>query len=208
MKNKCKKTGFTLIELLVAIGLCLLFSVAMYQLLHSVRTTFTHSQNRLDILQTTRVVMTGIRNELRNALDKPIVYDDMLNIPITPEETVVYYFDKETRKLYRGKKKSISDPNPDVSEMRQYSFTGGQIISFEYDSSYRDSDAFVASELSLNSKIWFKVTMKILYSEKYDKLSKEDKEAILANPDEDARVKSFFMVITPRKVNWLLQATQ
>ena len=50
--------------------------------------------------------------------------------------------------------------------------------------------------------------MKILYSEKFDALTEEDKAAIIANPDEDPRVKNFFMVITPRKVNWLLQATQ
>lgn len=203
-----QKTGFTLIELMVAIGICLLLSGTAYQLLRAARNTLIHSQNRLDILQATRIIMTGLRNELRNAIDKPMVYDDMLNIALSDKETSVYYFDKENRVLYRGTKKSISDPNPDVSEMRRYLFSGGQIISFDYDSSYRDSDAFVASELSLNSRIWFKVTMKILYSEKYDKLSQADKEAILANPDEDPRVKSFFMVITPRKVNWLLQATQ
>jgi hypothetical protein len=73
---------------------------------------------------------------------------------------------------------------------------------------YRDSNAFVQSELSLNSKVWFKVSMKILYTEKFDRLSDEEKEKILEDPDSDPRVKSFFMMITPRKVNWLLQATQ
>jgi hypothetical protein len=66
----------------------------------------------------------------------------------------------------------------------------------------------VQSELSLNSKVWFKVSMKILYTEKFDRLSDEEKEKILEDPDSDPRVKSFFMMITPRKVNWLLQATQ
>jgi hypothetical protein len=50
--------------------------------------------------------------------------------------------------------------------------------------------------------------MKILYTEKFDRLSDEEKEKILEDPDSDPRVKSFFMMITPRKVNWLLQATQ
>ena len=67
---------------------------------------------------------------------------------------------------------------------------------------------FVASELALNAKVWFKVSMKILYTEKFKRLSEQDKQKILANPDDDPRVKSFFMMITPRKVNWLLQATQ
>jgi hypothetical protein len=152
--------------------------------------------------------MTGIRNELRNAHDKPVVYDDMLNIPLSTTETVVYFFNEETRRLYRGKKGAVSEQNPDPSEMRPFLFNDGQILNFEYDSSYRDSNAFVESELALNSVVWFKVSMKILYTEKFDRLSEDDKASILANPDEDPRVKSFFMMITPRKVNWLLQATQ
>ena len=87
-------------------------------------------------------------------------------------------------------------------------FSDGQILNFEYDSSYRDSNAFVESELALNSKVWFKVSMKILYTEKFDRLAEDEKAKILADPDADPRVKSFFMMITPRKVNWLLQATQ
>ena len=39
-------------------------------------------------------------------------------------------------------------------------------------------------------------------------ITAEQKQKILDKPDDDPRVKSFFMVITPRKVNWLLQATQ
>ena len=92
--------------------------------------------------------------------------------------------------------------------MRPFLFNDGQILEFKYDNSYRDSKSFVESELTLNAKVWFKVSMKILYTEKYDQLSDAEKAAILDAPDDDPRIKSFFMVITPRKVNWLLQATQ
>lgn len=68
-----------MVELLFAAGMFMLLSASLYQLLRAVRTTFTHSQNKLDILQTTRI-MTGIRNELRNANDKPQVFNDRLNI--------------------------------------------------------------------------------------------------------------------------------
>ncbi|MDN5278254.1 MAG: hypothetical protein PWR01_2219 [Clostridiales bacterium] len=198
----------TMVELVFVTGMILLLSGSMFQLLRTVNKTFVHSQNKLDILQTTRIIMTGIRNELRNAAEKPQVFNDRLNIPLSSTETVQYYFDTETRRLYRGKKSGINDPDPDVSAMRPFLFNDGQILAFDYDSSYRDSDAFVQSELALNSKIWFKVSMKILYSEKFDKLSEAEKEEILKNPDADPRVKAFFMMITPRKVNWLLQATQ
>jgi len=203
-----EKSGVTMVELLFAVGMFMLLSGSLYQILRAVRTTFTHSQNKLDILQTTRIIMSGIRNELRNAHDKPQVFNDRVNIPVSSTETIQYFFDSETRKLYRGKKGGINDPDPDVSELRPFVFNDGQILVFEYDSSYRDSNSFVESELSLNSKVWFKVTMKILYSEKFDKLTDADKQAVLEKPDDDPRVKSFFMMITPRKVNWLLQATQ
>lgn len=208
MLKKSRKNGMTMVELIFAVGMFMLLSVSMYQIMRAVRTTFTHSQNKLDILQTTRIIMSGIRNELRNAHDKPQVFNDRLNIPLSPTETVQYFFNSETRRLYRGKKGGINDADPGVSEMRPFLFDDGQILSFDYDSSYRDSNAFVESELALNSKIWFKVSMKILYTEKFDKLSEAEKVKILDKPDDDPRVKSFFMVITPRKVNWLLQATQ
>lgn len=198
----------TMVELMFAIGLFMLLSGSMYQIMRSVRTTFTYSQNKLDILQTTRIIMSGIRNELRNASDKPQVFNDRLNIPVSPTETVQYYFNPETRRLYRGKKAGINDPDPGISEMRPFLFNDGQILAFEYDSSYRDSNAFVESELALNSKVWFKVSMKILYTEKFAKLTEDEQRKILEKPDDDPRVKAFFMVITPRKVNWLLQATQ
>ncbi|NCB37651.1 MAG: hypothetical protein EOM80_02675 [Erysipelotrichia bacterium] len=198
----------TMVELMFALGMFMLLSVSLYQILSSVRKTFTHSQNKLDILQTTRIIMSGIRNELRNANDKPQVFNDRLNIPLSPTETAQYYFNTETRRLYRGKKGGINDADPPVSSMRPFLFNDGQILAFDYDSSYRDSNAFVESELALNSKVWFKVSMKILYTEKFAQLSEADKASILEKPDEDPRVKSFFMVITPRKVNWLLQATQ
>jgi hypothetical protein len=152
--------------------------------------------------------MSGVRNELRNAAEKPQVFNGRLNIPLTATYTIQYYFEEDTRRFYRGKKGSINDPDPDVSSMRPFMFNDGQILAFDYDSSYRDSDAFVASELTLNSKVWFKVSMKILYTEKFARLSESEKKKILEDPDSDPRVKSFFMMITPRKVNWLLQATQ
>lgn len=197
-----------MVELVFTMGIFVLLSGSVYQLFKSVNMSFMHSQNKLDILQTTRIIMSGIRNELRNAADKPQVFNDRLNIPLSATETVQYYYEEETRRLFRGKKGNINDADPDLSEMRQFMFNDGQILAFDYDSSYRDSNAFVESELTLNSKVWFKVSMKILYSEKFDALTEEDKAAILANPDDDPRVKTFFMVITPRKVNWVLQATQ
>lgn len=197
-----------MVELVFVAGMILLLSGSMFQLLRTVTKTFSHSQNKLDILQTTRIIMSGVRNELRNAAEKPQVFNGRLNIPLSPTETVQYYFKEDTRRLYRGKKASINDPDPDVGNMRPFLFNDGQILAFEYDSSYRDSNAFVASELALNSKVWFKVSMKILYTEKFASLNEKDKEEILKNPDADPRVKSFFMMITPRKVNWLLQATQ
>lgn len=197
-----------MVELVFTMGIFVLLSGSVYQLFKSVNMSFMHSQNKLDILQTTRIIMSGIRNELRNAADKPQVFNDRLNIPLSATETVQYYYEEETRRLFRGKKGNINDADPDLSEMRQFMFNDGQILAFDYDSSYRDSNAFVESELTLNSKVWFKVSMKILYSEKFDALTEEDKATILANPDDDPRVKTFFMVITPRKVNWVLQATQ
>jgi hypothetical protein len=208
MFKKKNKNGMTMVELVFVAGMVLLLSGSMFQLLRTITKTFSHSQNKLDILQTTRIIMSGIRNELRNAADKPQVFNDRLNIPLSPTETVQYFFDDETRRLYRGKKASITDPDPDVASMRPFLFNDGQILAFDYDSSYRDSDAFVQSELALNSKIWFKVSMKILYTEKFAKLTEPEKKQILADPDADPRVKAFFMMITPRKVNWLLQATQ
>jgi type II secretory pathway pseudopilin PulG len=205
---KKTKTGMTMVELIFVVGMVLLLSGSVFQLLRSITKNFRHSQNKLDILQTTRIIMTGIRNELRNAAEKPQVFNGRLNIPLSKTETVQYYFNEETRRLFRGKKESINAPDPDVEDMRPFLFDDGQILAFDYDSSYRDSNAFVQSELSLNSKVWFKVSMKILYTEKFDRLSDEEKEKILEDPDSDPRVKSFFMMITPRKVNWLLQATQ
>lgn len=203
------KNGITLIELIVSMGIVLLLSASLFQITRTINKTFIHSRNKLDILQATRIVMTGLRNELRNAYDKPQIFPEgpeaRLNIPVTPTETIQYFFDTKTMQLSRGKKGGINEPNGDL---RPFMFDDGQILAFEYDSSYRDSKAFVESELSLNSKVWFKVSMKILYTAKFKTLKQEEKDKILANPDADPRVKSFFMMITPRRVNWLLQATQ
>lgn len=203
-----KKNGITMVELIFAIGIFALLSGSLYQVLKSIRVSFMHSQNKLDILQTTRIIMSGIRNELRNASDKPQVFNGRLNIPLGPDETAQYFFEDETRRLYRGRKGGINEPDPDISELRPFLFDDGQILEFEFDSSYRDSNAWVESEMSLNTVVWFKVSMKILYTEKFDQLDEEEKVAVLAEPDDDPRVKSFFMTITPRHVNWLLQATQ
>ncbi len=199
------KSGITLIELLFVVGMVVLLSGTVYQIFRAINKTFIHAQNKLDILQTTRIIMSGIRNELRNAVDKPQVVNDRLNIPLETE--VVQYFFDENRRLFRGKKPEMNAPDPDPSEMRPFLFDDGQILRFEYDSSYRDSSAFLDSELTLNSKVWFKVTMSILYTEKFRTLSEEEKARIIGDPN-DPRVKTFFMMITPRKVNWLLQATQ
>ncbi len=203
--------AMTMVELLFVVGMIMLMSGAIYQILRNVQKSFMHARNKLDILQTTRIIMSGIRNELRNAVDKPeaSLQDDanIMNIPLSSKETVVYHFDKTARRLYRGKKGNIKESDPDISDMRPFMFDDGQILKFEFDNSYRNSDSFVESELSLNSKVWFKVSMTILYTEKFVTLSEAEKQKILNDPT-DPRVKQFFMMITPRRVNWLLQATQ
>ncbi len=200
------RSAMTMIELLFVVGMIVMLSGTIYQIIRNVQKSFTHARNKLDILQTTRIIMSGIRNELRNAIDKPQVLNGRLNIPLCATQTIQYLFD-ENRRLYRGKKESMTAPDPDPSEMRPFLFDDGQILKFEFDSSYRDSNAFVESELTLNSKVWFKVTMTILYTEKFKMLSEAERKKILEDPN-DPRVKNFFMMITPRKVNWLLQATQ
>lgn len=199
-------SGVTIIELIVAMSLIVMLSGTLYMVMRHVMKVFDRSRTKLDILQTTRIIMSGIRNELRNAADKPQFINDRINIPMSPTETIQYYFD-DTRRLYRGRKGGINDPDPPVSALRPFLFDDGQILKFEFDSSYRDSSAFVESELALNSKVWAKISMTILYSDKFKQLSETDKRTILEDPN-DPRVKTFFMMITPRKVNWLLQATQ
>ena len=207
-KIKNRKKAVTMVELIFTLGIFVLLSASIYQIFRSVNQSFKHSQNKLDILQTTRIIMAGLRNELRNAIDKPQEINDRLNIPVAADKVIQYYFDKEARRLFSGIKGSVSEADPDVSEMRPFMFNDGQILDFSCDFSYGDSNSFVESELTLNAKIWCKVSMKILYSEKFDQLSEEDKVKILEEPDDDPRVKNFFMIISPRKVNWLLQVTQ
>ncbi|HEY9071630.1 MAG TPA: type II secretion system protein [Candidatus Ozemobacteraceae bacterium] len=205
------RRAMTMIELLVVMGMILLLSGTLYQILRNVQKSFTYARNKLDILQTTRIIMSGIRNELRNAVDKPeaslLDNANIMNIPLSKTETVVYHFDKETRRLYRGKKGNIREPDPAIEDMRPFMFDDGQILKFEFDNSYRNSDSFVESELALNSKVWFKVSMTILYTDKFAALNEAEKQKIMNDPN-DPRVKNFFMMITPRRVNWLLQATQ
>ena len=202
-----KALGITLIEMLFVLGLITLLSTTIYRVLTSVNKSFAQARNKLDILQTTRLIMAGLRNELRNAIDKPQVLNGQLNIPIAKDKTVVYFYDAKTRRLFKGDKPEISSPPPDISEMHPFLFDDGQILGFDYDSSYRDANAFAESELALNSKVWFKVTMKILYTEKFKMLNEIEKQKIVSDPN-DPRVKAFFMMISPRRVNWLLQATQ
>ncbi|MBF0408858.1 MAG: type II secretion system protein [Candidatus Riflebacteria bacterium] len=205
----CKRAAVTMIELLVSMSLIILLSTTIYNVLKSVRLSFTQARNKLDILQTSRLIMTGIRNELRNATAKPEITDNKLHIPFYKDKQLVsvYYFDEKVRRLFRGEKPEMSSPDPELSEMRPFLFDDGQILKFEYDTSYRDANAFAESELTLNSKVWVKVTMKILYSEKFNSLPEKEKQKIMQDPN-DPRVKDFFMIITPRRVNWLLQATQ
>ena len=114
---------------------------------------------------------------MRNASGKPQWRNGMLLIPVNESLTKVYYYDKEERRMYRGEKGEIDGPDPDISEMKQFMFDDGQILFFDFESSYDDSNAFVESELTLNAKVWCKITMKILYTEKFSKLTEEDKVA-------------------------------
>ncbi len=199
--------GITLIEILFVMSIITLLTTTIYQVLKSVNLSYVHARNKLDILQTTRLIMAGLRNELRNAIDKPQLLNGQLNIPVAKDKTVVYYFDEKTRRLFKGEKPDTNPDPLDPGDMKLFMFDDGQIMGFEYDSSYRDANAFAESELALNSKVWCKVTMRILYTEKFKDLSEKEKEKILNTPD-DPRVKSFFMMISPRRINWLLQATQ
>ncbi len=210
-RDRARRTwGMTMIELIVVVGIISLLSAAIYSILYSIRRSFKQSQDKMDILQTTRIIMAKLRTELRNAYDKPQVINDRLYIQVEPDKTWVYYFDKAAHRLYMHRNEGKAEElqrEPAVGEMRPYAFDDGQILKFDFDSSYRDSNAFAESELTLNSKVWFKVTMRILYSDKFKQLKEEDKAKILTD-ENDPRVKTFFMMITPRKVNWLLQGTQ
>ena len=208
--------GVSLIELLVVISIMVLLSATLFQIMRSIGSSFSHARNRLDILMTTRIILSGVRNDLRNAIDKPqaqvndaqhILYVPLRDALTNKDKVSIYLFDENSRRLYRGQKPEMSSPDPDLSQFRGFMFDDGQILKFEFDSSYRDADAFAESELSLDSKVWFKVTMKILYTEKYKSLTESERESIAQDPN-DPRVKTFFMMITPRRVNWLLQATQ
>jgi type II secretory pathway component PulJ len=203
--NNNKKKAMTMVELIFTMVIFVLLSGSIYQIFRAVNMTFKHSQDKLDILQTTRIIMASLRNDIRNAIKKPEVFNGKLNVTVAPNQTILYYFDETNRRLYKGFKEGETAPDPDISEMRPFMFNDGQILAFDYALSYHTN--YAASELKLNSRVWCKVIMKVLYTEKYDKLSEEEKASIMENMDEDERVKTFFMVITPRKVNWLLQAT-
>ena len=202
--------GFTIPELLVVLSVIVLLSTTIYNVLKSVQHSFIQSRNKLDILQTTRIIMAGVRNELRNAITKPEITEGKLHIPYMKGDkalVAIYFFEEATRRLYRGEKPTMADADPDPSEMRPFMFDDGQILKFEFDTSYRDANAFAESELTLNSKVWVKVSMKVLFTEKYKLMNETERRKIQDDPN-DPRVKTFFMMITPRRVNWLLQATQ
>jgi prepilin-type N-terminal cleavage/methylation domain-containing protein len=209
------RSGVTLAELLVVLSIIVFLSTSLYRIMSSVGTSFLHARAKLDILMTTRIIMSGIRNDLRNAVEKPqaqvIDKRHFLYIPLkdksNKDRVAIYMFDEEKHRIFRGEKGEMSDPDPDISAFHAFLFDDGQILKFEFDSSYRDADSFAESELSLDAKVWFKVSMKILFTERFTKMKKEDKQKIASDPN-DPRVKTFFMMITPRRVNWLLQATQ
>jgi len=214
------RKGITVLELFVVLSIIIFLSATLYQVLRSIGEQWIRGRNRLDILMTTRIIMAAIRNDLRNAIEKPtatiIDKKHILYIPVkdkadeTKEKVMIYLFDEEKRKLFRGEKPEMGaqdQPLSDTKAWHSYLFDDGQILKFEYDNSYRDSDSFAESELTLDSKVWFKVTMKILYTEKFKSLSDAEREKI-ANDPNDPRLKTFFVMITPRRINWLLQATQ
>ena len=206
--TKNRKKAFTMMEVIVTIGLFVLLSGAVYSIFSSFNKSFKHSQDKLDILLTTRIIMAGLRNDLRNCIDKPQGINDRLSIPVSPTRVVQYYFDKENRRLYRGSKTTMADPDPDVSEMKPFLFGDGQILEFSFDFSHTNDDTWYETQFTLNTSFWVKVLMRILYTEKYDKLTEADKAQILENPDDDPRVKSFFMIIAPRLENWKMKTTQ
>lgn len=213
-----RRDGVTLMELLVVISIIVILSTALYTVLRSIRVSFFHAQNRVDILMTTRIILAAIRNDLRNATEKPegqindkkhILYIPMKDKHTGKDKIMIYLFDEDARRLFRNEKPDRGSDDPPAGDRtwRPFLFDDGQILKFEFDNSYRDAEAYAESELSLNAKVWFKVTMKILYTEKYKALTDADREKIARDPD-DPRVKTFVMMITPRRVNWLLQATQ
>ena len=102
----------TMVEIIFTMGIFVLLSGSVYQIFRSVNKTFSHSQNKLDILQTTRIIMSGLRNNLRNAADKPQVVNNILNIPLAADKTVLYYYDEENRRMFLGEKGALSDPDP------------------------------------------------------------------------------------------------
>ena len=208
IRNKNRKKALTMVEVIFTMGIFLLLSGSVYQIFKAFNMSFKHSQNKLDILQTTRIIMAGLRNDLRNCIDKPEGINDRLSIPVSSTKVVQYYFDKTERRLYRGFKTSMGEADPDLSEMKPFMFNDGQILDFEFDLSHKNDNTWFESQHSLNNKFWCKVQMKILYSDKYEQLSEEDKVKILDASDDDPRVKTLFMIIAPRKVNWVMQATQ
>ncbi len=213
---KNRRMGVTLMELFVVLSIVVFLTGSIYSVLRSVGAQWIQARNKLDVLMTTRIIMAIIRNDLRNAIDKPQAQvtdkKNALYIPLTDKKTgkekvSIFIFDEETKRIYRGEKNEMTDPDPDISTLRKYMFDDGQILKFEFDSSYRDADAFAESELSVDSKVWFKVTMKVLYTGDFRTLNDAERQKIATDPN-DPRVKTFFMMITPRRVNWLLQATQ
>ena len=206
------KPGTTLIELLFAVSMVVLLSGTLFQILscchfhlHQLgRTGGQHHGNQDHHV--------GIRNELRNAIAKPEAERDdkgnTLKIPLGPARTIVYRFEKTERRLYRKDSPvGMNAALPDISEMHPFQFDDGQILNMDFDSSYRDGNTFAESELTLDSKAWFKVSMDVLFSDRFNSLKAEEQKRILSDTN-DPRRREFCMTITPREVNWLLQASQ
>lgn len=214
-KRRFPQWGTTLIELLVVLSVMIFLATALYRIMNMAGKSFMHARNKLDILLTTRIIMASIRNDLRNAIDKPesktVDKRNVLYIPVKDkydkDKIIIYLFDEEKRRLFKGEKTDRDAPDPELSTFHSFLFDDGQILKFDLDSSYRDADSFAESELSLDTKVWYKVTMKILFTEKYKSLSDADRQKIASDPN-DPRVKTFIMMITPRRINWLLQGTQ
>ena len=200
-----RKLAFTLIEVLVAMGIAGVLSVSLYQMMSAMRKGYSYTNDKLEILNATRMIVARIRNELRMAIRKPEVNDDKIYIPIAEDQTIIYYFDEAKKELYRATKGAMNEGDPSFEEFHKFKFKDGQLILFDFTSSYTN-EKYIASELSLNPVIWCKATIKVIQTEKA--LTEEEKAKIYADPDSDDRVKTFLITITPRKLNWQLQSTK
>jgi len=211
-------------ELMVVILIITVLSTGVYQILRLLFKNFSFAETKLGVLQTVRLAMSRMRYDLREAVEKPAVVTDddflMLKIPLINNRVSAFAFNREERVFYTYATPDgeVQDFNAtiDLSDMRPYSFSDGQILDFDVSLSYGDSDSFVNSELLYNSKIWVKVTMKVLYTENYEDLTQAQKDSLTisletgetSSGERDARIREFSMLVVPRTSNWLLHSTQ